>query len=627
MEEYHSVYEADVKIGRKVDQNSYEDLVVSQIYEKDRANTLKVISYDQLMKHYEAGNTKVSVEYRRCMSSGDYRWFQATAVLMEGVEAGIVNAFIYSHDINEQMKIRMARERILDNEVDDITIVDIAKKTANVIQIHEGSIIHMGQEEYEKNRSQYVEFEVAEEDRIRCNDFLRLDKLAERMKDQECLDFAYWIIDSDGSNLRKNIHVSYLDSTKADLLLVGRDITALFEKEQQQQLALQNIAEIANQANQAKSDYLSRMSHDMRTPLNAILGLTELSKSMENEDHLREYIQSIDISGRYLLGLINDTLDLSKIESGKMELHEEPYQLIEFIEGINTVIRPLMDAKNIEFVLKLKKDAENIVVDKLRFNQIFYNLLSNAAKYTPRGGHVELESCEIPARDGKHGMRFIVRDTGIGMSKEYLKVLFDPFSQESRAQVAEQKGTGLGLAIMKRIVDLSGGTISVKSEVNKGTEFTLDLYAYDVTEKVEPKYEPTSVQLERLRGIHVLLVDDAEINVMIVRSLLEEKGCHVDCASNGKEAVELFKESLEGYYDIIITDVRMPVMDGLTETRIIRALERSDAKSIPIIGTTADAYTEEQDQTLAAGMNARLVKPIETKLLYATFVRLLEEKS
>lgn len=271
----------------------------------------------------------------------------------------------------------------------------------------------------------------------------------------------------------------------------------------------------------------------------------------------------------------------------------------------------------------MKKQINQIVVDKIRFNQVFYNLLSNAAKYTPEGGKVEFYSEKIEDRNEKSGMRFHVKDNGIGMSQGYQKVLFDPFTQEYSKVHKEQKGTGLGLAIVKQIVDLVDGTITVQSELGKGTEFIVDLFACHVTDAEEIS---TKVQYDigKMRGLHVLLVDDTEINTSIVKKMLEYRGCIVDVALNGQAGVEMFSNSKSGYYDIILTDVRMPVMDGFEEARCIRSMDRPDAQKIPIVAATADAYDDILQKIKDAGMNERLIKPIESEQLCQTIVRLIE---
>ena len=322
------------------------------------------------------------------------------------------------------------------------------------------------------------------------------------------------------------------------------------------------------------------------------------------------------------MGLINDILDLSKIESGKIELHEEPYTRGEFLLSVNTVIRPLMEFKGIHFDISYDGDGECVIVDKLRFNQIFFNLLSNAAKFTPQGGRVEFVMERTLDHNGQYGMRYYVRDNGIGMSEHFQRVCFDSFSQENTMRNAEMIGSGLGLAIVKHLVDAMQGTIKVKSELDKGTEFILEFY-FNTTDRRPESPISEKMDYSRLDGCQVLLVDDNEMNLVITKKILERNGCFVDTAKDGAQAVDRFVSSKPHHYDVIITDVRMPVMDGLEEARKIRALQRPDASTIPIIALTADAFDEERDKTLAAGMTARLVKPVEPEFLCATVVRLI----
>lgn len=371
----------------------------------------------------------------------------------------------------------------------------------------------------------------------------------------------------------------------------------------------------AEAATHAKTEFLSRMSHDIRTPMNAIIGLTHLAKDETDINVIREYLHNIESSSNFLLGLINDILDMSKIENGDLELKEEPFTKEEFETAILTVIKPLMDNRNIDFVFDMKADPECICADHLRFNQIFFNLLSNASKFTPAGGRVEFITEDLPKKDGKAGIRFIVRDNGIGMSPEFIPHMYDAFSQERSKLTDNSNSTGLGLPIVKSLVDAMGGTISVKSELNVGTEFTIDLYfpladPADVTDTTE------TVHRENLKDAKILLVEDNEINIYVAQILLERVGCNITIANNGQEAVDTFNASEENYFDAILMDIRMPVMDGITATRLIRALDRKDAATIPIIAMTADAFEEQQKQTIEAGMSYHLSKPIDPSLLY-----------
>lgn len=387
---------------------------------------------------------------------------------------------------------------------------------------------------------------------------------------------------------------------------------------------LKVVADKAEQAAQAKSEFLSRMSHDIRTPLNAIIGLTHLAKKEDDLPTIKDYLGKIDTSGKFLLGLIDDILDMSKIENGDMVLNESPFPQEEFRDSILTVIQPLIDEKNIHFVFELGGNTKCIMTDRLRFSQIFFNLLSNAVKFTPYGGTIEFISERMedtePRSDGKVGIRFYVRDTGIGMSEEFLKHMYDPFSQERSDLGDKVKGTGLGLPIVKSLVDAMGGTISVKSQLGKGTEFRIELYV----QPTEPPSSEHEADIEgSLNGARILLVEDNEINVFVAKTILEQYSCVVDVAGNGREAVEKFGQSAERFYDVILMDVHMPLMDGIEATKRIRAMERGDAASVPIIAMTADAFDKEKAKTLDAGMNCHLPKPIDPNLLYKTISKYL----
>ncbi len=388
-------------------------------------------------------------------------------------------------------------------------------------------------------------------------------------------------------------------------------------KERQQQ-AIQAAMEKAQEASQAKTAFLSRMSHDIRTPMNAILNLTELAKQENDPAVVREYLDKTIISGKFLLGLINDILDMSRIESGELTFHKENLTRSEFLGTVETVISPLMAERHIHFHKELNPGEYTISVDKLRFNQIFFNLLSNAAKFTPEGGDVWFEVTNLEAKDNRLQIRFVVRDNGIGMSEEFQQHLFEPFTQEYSDGSEKNRGTGLGLSIVKSLVDAMDGTISVKSKLGEGTEFTVLIYV-DIVSRDEissSSSSSSSSSAASLQGLRVLLVEDNEMNTYVAKIILENAGCIVSTAENGQEAVDTFAAGAPYSIDAILMDVRMPVMDGLEATKAIRGLDRPDAASVPIIAMTADAFDEERKHTLEIGMNYHLSKPIDARQLY-----------
>jgi len=403
------------------------------------------------------------------------------------------------------------------------------------------------------------------------------------------------------------------------------------DEQMRQQEALQEALSAANDAMRAKTDFLSRMSHDIRTPMNGIIGMTRIARGEDNPPKTADCLEKIDISSQYLLGLINDILDMTRIESGGIELHPEPYFPGEFSDYISSVIRPLCEAKKQRFTVTGDTSGEYVpLVDKLRVNQVVFNLLSNAVKYTPEGGDIELH-IEKKAANGKLDMLVWVKDSGRGMSREFQKVLFEPFAQEDR--VRSMSGTsnssGLGLAIVKKIIDLMGGTIEVESRENLGSKFAIRCsvdYADAALYSSDETSTHTDVDRLRLAGKRVLLCEDNAINQEIARSLLEQANMEVTLAGDGFAAVKAFSASPEGHYDFILMDIRMPVMDGYEATRDIRRLERSDAAAVPIIAMTADAFADDVQRCLAAGMNGHIAKPLDPAQLYGTMLRFLPQE-
>jgi len=390
-------------------------------------------------------------------------------------------------------------------------------------------------------------------------------------------------------------------------------------------VALKEAVKKADAANRAKSEFLSLMSHDIRTPLNGIIGTTYLTRKMKLPEEAENNLKDIDTSSKFLLSLINDVLDLSKAESGMIVLHPEPYPTEIFNDYISSVIEPLCKEKKQNLVVKVES-AEGFVpmIDIMRFNQIIFNLLSNSVKYTPDGGTITCIIYESLDEQQRCVEDITVKDTGIGMSRSFQKKLFEPFTQEERERDAEQKGTGLGLTIVRRLVDCMGGTIEVKSDIGKGTEFHIQLTFDCVPDGAIQEGAGLRQKTEEnalLSGKHVLLCEDNVINQKVAVSLLQSRQMIVAVAEDGAKGAEIFKNSAENYFDLILMDIRMPIMDGLAATREIRAMERLDAKTVPIVAMTANAYTEDVKACLDAGMNGHIAKPIEPNTMFKKIVK------
>lgn len=381
--------------------------------------------------------------------------------------------------------------------------------------------------------------------------------------------------------------------------------------------ALEDAVNLAREANQAKSTFLSSMSHDIRTPMNAILGFAALAQSnVENMEKVKDYLRKIQASGNHLLSLINDVLDMSQIESGKIHLEEQETNLSDIFRDIKTIICGQVQEKHLKLSMDIDVKQQHVLCDKTRLNQVLLNLLSNAIKFTPPGGVISMhltQHSEETSGQGAYEIR--VKDNGIGMSREFAENIFEPFERERSSTVDRIQGTGLGMAITKNIIDLMGGTIEVHTEKGKGTEFIICLSLRLLPEHcMEEKQRDESTMCEKplsFDGKHLLLVEDNDLNREIICELLEDYGFQIDAVENGEEALERAAESKAGYYDVILMDIQMPVMDGYEATRRIRALENKELSQIPILAMTANAFEEDRRAAEACGMDGFLSKPID----------------
>ena len=376
----------------------------------------------------------------------------------------------------------------------------------------------------------------------------------------------------------------------------------------------------AERASKAKTDFLSNMSHDIRTPMNAIIGITTLMKNELHEpEKLAEHLGKLETSSQLLLGIINDILDMSRIESGKTTLNVEKMNLSQQVSRLDSIARQQAGQRRQTFTLKTDLQHENVLGDPNRLNQVLMNILSNAVKYTPNGGHIQLEVEELPRNEHYARYRFVVQDDGIGMSEAFQKTLFDPFTREEKSGTNKVQGTGLGMAITKSVVDLMGGSISVESATGKGTrfevvlEFPIDTEA-DTVQQAQALPEETEAA-SPLSGMKFLCAEDNAINAEILQMLLETKGASCTICSNGQEIVDAFASVKPGDYDMILMDIQMPVMDGLEATRRIRSSENPLGRTIPILAMTANAFLEDMQKSKEAGMDEHLSKPVDISAL------------
>lgn len=376
----------------------------------------------------------------------------------------------------------------------------------------------------------------------------------------------------------------------------------------------------AEESNRAKSRFMATMSHEMRTPLNAVIGLNELALKDESlTPQTRDRLEKVDISARHLLDMINDILDMNHIESGEMILRSETFSPAGLLNLVNVLARMMCEEKGLVYRHEVVGELDSACVgDSLRLRQVLLSILSNAAKYTPEGGSVRFVAQQLPREGERCVLRFTVSDTGVGIDKAFMPKLFDSFAQEDANAINRSTGSGIGLAITKRLVDMMDGDIAVDSRKGEGSTFTVTVRLGAVDNAAGEDEAGERREERSLSGRHMLIVEDVDLNADLLADLLDLEDVTSERAENGRVAVDTFSQAPPGHFDAILMDLRMPVMDGLEAARAIRALPRDDAKAVPIIALTANAFEEDVRQSLDAGMNAHLSKPVDTDRLYDT---------
>ena len=514
-------------------------------------------------------------------------------------------------------------DRILSAVTDDFVFlveVDVKTRIEKIFFVSKGPHPQWSDKKthkYDESIKEYADVVVAPEDRKRFLEVTEFNALMEYFKnnDNECIIEYDVIVNGGRRRYQGKFTLSLQDPEGAKIYVGVRDITLIEEERTEYNRKLMSALAQAEEANKGKSYFLFNMSHDIRTPLNAIIGYSELAKNhLDEKEVLDDYIYKIQTCGRQLLGLIGDVLDMAKIESGNLEISEKPCLCQDLMSDIMISVNESAKKKGLEFEASGNACHSTILCDKVKVQKILLNILSNAVKYTPQGGKISLSVQEkIREDEGLSDFTFVVKDNGIGISKEFLPYIFNSFSRERNATISGVSGTGLGMTITKRLVDAMGGKIEVESQQNMGTTVTVSITFSRIVGLEEKREE--IIPDAFLKDIRVLLVEDNEINGEIASEMLRELKVNVDLVTNGKECIDALLEKDAGYYDLVLMDIQMPVMDGYEATRIIRRFSDKDKRLIPVIAMTANAFEEDKQKAFQSGMNGHLAKPVEMRHL------------
>lgn len=600
--------------------------------EEDRQEFFNFFCRDALIENYEKGNVQISKETDSYYDDRSIRSARVTARLLMNPTTNHLECVIYGMDISEEVRERTEYQRHMQEQLAifhafskdylNIFLVDAKHDKAKILKLdgYVTSGLDKNQDieyPYYAVCRKYINERVHPDDQEIMYAAMRPEKVLEQLKEHEEYVGSYKIL-VDGE--KHYFQFKYMRLEETGQTLAGfQNIDAIIMKEREQQEVLSEALEAAEHSSRAKTTFLNSMSHDIRTPLNAIIGFTALAEShIEDQEAVKTYLSKINVSGNHLLSLVNDVLDMSHIESGTVRLEEVPVNLPEMVGDLCTIIQTSTASKQIELRTHINRLVhENVEADKLRLNQVLLNILGNAMKFTKAGGHIFFEVTELPGeKEGYAQYEFRISDTGIGMSEEFKEHIFEAFSREQTSTISGIQGTGLGMSIAKNLIELMGGTIRVESELGKGTEFTVSVelrYCDKITEKLKEDTEE-----QEFKGLKVLLVEDNELNREIAVELLSQEGFIMDTVTDGLEAVERLRDAGPGQYDLVLMDIQMPVMDGYEAARQIRKLDNLWAANLPIVAMTANAFEEDRQKALEAGMNEHVAKPIDIPKLLET---------
>ena len=584
---------------------------------------LRRMTPEKLLESYQKGQHRLSERFVAELKNGRHVWIRVEVSIVERPETSEIIAFAYSRNITKEKMLTTILEKIMSFEYDEIYTIDsINGHISAVAKGHFALSSQLKEGDYNQELELLKTRTVSESDKTYLERKLNLKYICRKLEKHASYVIEIPLISKNGRNRLKQLRFLSLNEKIGTLLFTLKDIEEVVKEEKDKQEKLEVALQIAEEASATKTHFLANMSHEIRTPMNAIIGLTSIIK--EDPENVKQVLDSTDkleTASKYLLSLLNDILDMSRIESGNVVLQHQRFEAKNFWESVNILANTQAGPAGINYVFEAKNWVSGeFIGDATRLQQIVINLINNAIKFTPFGGSVSVVAEEHENISGRSRLSITVTDTGIGISKDFLPNVFKAFAQEHDGNTSSYGGSGLGLSIARNYARMMDGDITVKSTIGIGTTFIVEVWIdkVGVVKQVVKMEEKEGGGDHSFKGKKILLVEDHPLNTMVATRLLEKKEAIVVHAENGQKALDAFRDSNENEFAAILMDIRMPIMDGIEATKCIRRLERGDAKSIPIIAMTANAYDEDRQKTKNAGMNEHLAKPIEPQLLYET---------
>ncbi|MEG0265349.1 MAG: response regulator [Erysipelotrichaceae bacterium] len=583
----------------------------------------KVFNRESLLKAFQSGKTSVSQEAFVRFSADYMVWLNIELDMFQNPKTGDIEAYIYAQDINQKKMSRALVDAVVNIDYDYLALIDALNDDYTIFAKTEGNtpLPPFHSTNYEHEVSEFARKYLVEEDIEKNIHDMSYANIFEQLEKQAIYTTTCRVKESDGRIARKKLQFSFLDKMNKKIMITRSDITDIYNEEQRKNEALKDALVAAQQANHAKSDFLSRMSHEIRTPMNAIIGMAALAaNNVNNPEQVSDYLSKVGISARFLLSLINDILDMSRIESGKVAIRADEIPFEEFINGINTICYAQAEEKGIEYDAILTSYTEDKYIgDAMKLQQVLINIIGNAIKFTNRGGKVQFMIHQEKIDHGHALLKFTINDTGIGISEEFLPKLFDPFAQANEGNTSPYGGTGLGLAISKNLINLMGGAIHVNSIKGIGTEFIVEVKLAVCKSNKKEKH------LLHLSNLKALIVDDDVIICEHTVQVLRDMKIKAEYVNSGFKAIELVRQKWDknNSYDIIFVDWKMPNMDGIETTKAIRKIVGPD---VTIIIMTAYDWASIEVEAKQAGVNMLLSKPIFKASLSSAFERIYDSK-